>query len=222
MQHLWGTVDRVSVTAPRALPEDQIIKVTCRCVNRGYRLTPTPEVVEILEFCLAHVSQKFRDAGQFELYGYCFMSTHYHLTLRDIGGCVSKLLQNLNSLLSRNVNALRGSRGTNFAPDPGIQTVIGADRVLESMAYDEANPIAAGIVVKSEAWGGRDVGVDCVRRGKAGRATECGHLVDEAQARESTRVAALGPGRVRRALEGADGRRAAAGPTALSARADRW
>lgn len=44
MQHLWGTVDRVSVTAPRDLREDQIIKVTCRCVNRGYRLTPTPEV----------------------------------------------------------------------------------------------------------------------------------------------------------------------------------
>ena len=125
------------MTAPRDLREDQIVKVTSRCVNRSYRLVPTPEVVAIVEFCLAYVSEKYRERGLIELYAFCFMSTHYHLTLRDIGGCVSDFLKELNSLLSRNLNAIRGTSGTNFEPDPGIQTILGADRVLESMAYEE-------------------------------------------------------------------------------------
>ncbi len=154
MQHLALTVDRGCVTAPRDLREDQIVKVTCRCVNRTYRLVPTPKVVEMVLFCLAHVSAKYRLEGKIELYAFCFMSTHYHLTLRDVGGCVSKFLQELNSLLSRNLNAMRGSRGTNFEPDPGIQTILGAERVLKSVAYDEANPAVAGIVSTSEAWKG--------------------------------------------------------------------
>ncbi len=131
-----------------------MLKVTSRCVNRSYRLVPTPEVVEVVEFCLAYVSEKCREQGKLELYAFCFMSTHYHLTLRDIGGCVSEFLKELNSLLSRNLNAIRGTSGTNFEADPGIQTILGADRVLESMAYDEANPVTAGIVVKSDDWTG--------------------------------------------------------------------
>ena len=131
-----------------------MLKVTSRCVNRSYRLVPTPEVVEIVEFCLGYVSEKFREQGKLELYAFCFMSTHYHLTLRDVGGCVSEFLKELNSLLSRNLNAIRGTSGTNFEADPGIQTILGADRVLESMAYDEANPVTAGIVMKSEEWMG--------------------------------------------------------------------
>ncbi len=142
------------MTAPRDVREDQIVKVTSRCVNRSYRLVPTHEVVEIVDFCLAYVSEKYRDQGKLELYAFCFMSTHYHLTLRDIGGCVSEFLKDLNSLLSRNLNALRGTSGTNFEPDPGIQTILGADRVLESMAYDEANPVVAGIVAESGDWAG--------------------------------------------------------------------
>lgn len=142
------------VTAPRDLREDQIVKVTCQCVNQSYRLVPKPKVVAIVRFCLARVSEKYRKAGKIELYSFCFMSSHYHLTLRDIGGCVSKFLQELNSLISRNLNAIRGGSGTNFEGDPGIQTVLGAERVLESMAYDEANPVKAGIVRTSEAWKG--------------------------------------------------------------------
>jgi hypothetical protein len=61
-------------------------------------------------FCQAHLSAKYRFEGKIGLYAFCFMSTHENRTLPDVGGCVSKVLQELSSLLSRNLNAIRGEK----------------------------------------------------------------------------------------------------------------
>ena len=43
---------------------------------------------------------------------YAIMSNHYHLLGTDIGQCLPDFVRDLNSLLSRQLNAMRGIKGT--------------------------------------------------------------------------------------------------------------
>ena len=55
-------------------------------------------------------------------------------------------------MISRELNAIRGTRGTNFEKEPGIVQIEGHQRVLEHAVYTLANPVRAFLVATSRHW----------------------------------------------------------------------
>ncbi len=155
MQRSATTVDPFgAMTMPRNLYPDTTLYVTCRAVHRSYRLVPTPVVRKVCKFCFAVVSSKYRKKFAMEFYEFEFLSTHYHIVLYDRFGKVSDFLQELNSMIAKELNAVRGTSGKFFADEPGIQTVRGDERVFKASIYTLANAVAAGLVHKTSRWKG--------------------------------------------------------------------
>ena len=143
------------MSEPRNLYPNTTVYVTCRCVHRSYRLVPTAVVQRVVDFCFAVVSTRYRDAWGMEFYEYEFLSTHYHLLANNACGKITEFLRDLNSLIAKELNAVRGTSDAFFERgQPGIQTVLGDARVLEKCVYTLANAVAAGIVHKTEHWKG--------------------------------------------------------------------
>jgi hypothetical protein len=115
---------------------------------------PTPVVRRIVDFCFAHVSSRYREESGMQFYEFEFLSTHYHVVANNGTGCVTDFLQDVNALIARELNALRGTSGGFFDRAPGIQTVVGDGRVLRHCVYTLANAVAAGIVHKTAHWKG--------------------------------------------------------------------
>jgi len=142
------------VTPPRFIIKQAKFYVTVRAVNRSFRFVPKRHVREVIRYALAVKLQKFRDEGRLVLHEFEFMSNHYHLLGTDLDGCLPDFIQELNSLISRELNALRGIRGKNFEPDYNLVQVVGDERIVEHAVYTLANPVAAFLVAKSKHWRG--------------------------------------------------------------------
>ncbi len=89
-----------------------------------------------------------------EFYEYEFLSSHYHLVANNACGRITDFLQDLNALIARELNAVRGTSGAFFDRQPGIQTVLGDKQVFKHCVYTLANAVAAGIVHKTRHWKG--------------------------------------------------------------------
>lgn len=116
-----------------------------------HRFVPEDEVVETLWYCLAVAAQKY----EVQLHGFMWMSNHYHLALTDSAGELPDFMRDLNSLISKALNAVRKVQGQNFERS-GYNGVVVADaeRLLRHCAYAEANPCRAGLVELASQWEG--------------------------------------------------------------------
>jgi REP element-mobilizing transposase RayT len=124
--------------------------ITVRAVGRSFRFRPSARVNATLLFVLAYALSRFA----VELHEFCWMSNHYHLVLTSRDAKLPRLIQLLNSLASRALNALRGWSGANFQPGYHISVETDADAVLEHCAYTLANPCEADLVNQAHQWGG--------------------------------------------------------------------
>jgi hypothetical protein len=82
------------------------------------------------------------------------MANHFHLCATDPKGRISAFLQDFDSRLSRQLNALRGTTGKNFESEPGIQAVVDRDCVIDKSVYTLANPLSAHLVAHLRQWKG--------------------------------------------------------------------
>ena len=139
------------MTPPRLITQGAVQYVTVRCVNRSFRFVPKGQVRRAIHYCLACTLQTYRDKGLIRVHEFIFMSNHYHLLLTDLGACVSDFIRDLNSLLSRQLNALRGINGANVE-EPGIVTVVSDERIVDHAVYTLANPVRAFLVAKARHW----------------------------------------------------------------------
>ena len=142
------------VTPPRCILPGQTLFVTCRAVSRQFRLLPTSEVRKLVLYALAVYLGDDRYAGRILLHEFCFLSNHYHLLLTDLGGVLPDFMRDVNSLISRSLNAHRGTTGTNFEKGYNAVLVTDPERALEHAVYTLANPCAANLVVRARQWGG--------------------------------------------------------------------
>ncbi len=155
MQQAGATVDSsCAMSSPRNLYPDTTLYITVRCVHRSYRLVPKKRVNRVVRFAFAAVSSRYREKFGMEFYEFVFLSTHYHIVLFDRFGHVSDFLKDFNAVVARELNAIRGTGGKFFADGPGIQTVLGEEKVFEHCIYTLANAVAAGIVHKTAHWKG--------------------------------------------------------------------
>lgn len=128
----------------------QTVFITSTCVNRCFRYVPKREVVEVIECCLAAKLEKYA----FDLHAFCFMSDHYHLVMTAPTDQIPDFMRDLNSLISKGLNALRGIRGSNVEDHYNMVVVTDPDKILEHCAYTLANPCAAHLVTRADKWRG--------------------------------------------------------------------
>lgn len=83
-----------------------------------------------------------------------WMSNHAHICITDVRGILPKFMCQMNSLISRQINALAGESGTNI--EKGYSSIEIADdaSMLRLSAYTLANPCAANLVNKASDWTG--------------------------------------------------------------------
>ena len=131
-----------------------VFYVTVRAVNRSFRFVPKRQVREAIDYALAVVLEEYRKRGDLSLHEFEFMSNHYHLLGTDKIGCLSDFIRDLNSLLSRELNAIRGISGTNVEKGFNLVRIVSAERIVEHAVYTLANPVRAFLVEKARHWKG--------------------------------------------------------------------
>jgi len=141
-------------TPARCILPDATYFVSVRCVSRTMRLVPTPRVLRVVRYCLAFVLQRYRQQYGLRLFEFLFMSNHFHLLLYNERPCIPDFMRDLNALLSRALNAMRGLRGTNFEKNYSLVRVLDPEHALEHAVYTLANPVAAHLVTRTRKWPG--------------------------------------------------------------------
>lgn len=111
-----------------------------RAIARQHSFVPKPKVVQTAWYCLAVAAHKY----DVQLHGFVWMSNHYHIVLTDSARQLPDFMRDLNSLISRALNAIQGIHGENYARR-GYHALIVSDgaKALRYCAYTEANPYRA-------------------------------------------------------------------------------
>jgi putative transposase len=149
VQQIRSAVDHADVTPPRQIEKGKLCFVTVRAVNRSFRFVPKRRVRETLWYCLAVALEKFAD--RVAVHEFLFMSNHFHLTLTDTKGCLPDLMEYLDSLLARALNALHGTTGTVI--EKGYNLVdADPETLLEHCAYTLTNPCESHLVTRARHW----------------------------------------------------------------------
>lgn len=136
---------------PRRLLAGATYLLTRRTYEGIFRLAPTPEINNILLFCLLHACEQHK----IQLHGFCFMSNHFHLVVTDPHRKLSHFMHWLNLYTSKCLNVLHGRRGLLWAPGSfDLQELHRTEDVLEKLVYVICNPTRAELVKKPAQWPG--------------------------------------------------------------------
>ena len=138
------------VTPPRKVVPGTTIMLTCRAVGRSFRFLPSKKVVSTLWFVFAYAISRFN----VDVHELCWMSNHFHLVLTTRDSQLPAMMQLLDSLASRALNALRAWSGSNIERGYNFVVETDADAILEHCAYTLANPCQADLVAYARQWGG--------------------------------------------------------------------
>jgi hypothetical protein len=153
MQRSARAVDGRCVSQPICYLPGQLRSVCAGAIGQLFRFVPRREVRRITDYCLRVLADTFK--GKIRLHEFLFMSNHIHMLLTDVAGCLPDFMRELDSLIARNLNAIRGTTGKNFE---GFHShVIDLDDpqcALEAAVYILANPCKADCVTRSRHWKG--------------------------------------------------------------------
>lgn len=153
------------MTPARCIEKQMNFFVTVRAVNRSARFVPTCAVIKVIRYCLAVTLQKYRGKGKLQLFEFLFMSNHFHLLGVDLDESLPDFVRELNSLISRELNALRGISGANIEKGYNLVKVVTDQRLIDHAVYTLANPCRANLVKRCKDW--RSVSSLSMRYGEA-------------------------------------------------------
>jgi len=125
-------------------------RVAMRCVERKFLLTPSPEVVAAIGFCLAVATNRYR----IMVHALSVMANHIHLDVTDPYGEISAFRRDFKSLLARCLNCHYGRWEYFWSPRDGLQEISSEEAAVRGMAYTITNPVVAGLVAQPAAWPG--------------------------------------------------------------------
>lgn len=137
-------------TQPRIITPGRTVYLTIRAVSRQYRFLPTQDVVDSINYIFWHCVENFERSA----HEMTWMSNHGHLCLTDNKGILPRFVGKMNSLISRQLNALRAEKGTNFEKGYSDIEIVSDDSLVNLCAYTLANPCAADLVSSAGAWKG--------------------------------------------------------------------
>ena len=124
--------------------------VTVQATGRAFRFLPTERIAQTIWYCFAVCLLGFN----IDVHEFCFLSNHFHIVMTPREANLPAFMQKFNSLLSRALNALRGSRGSNIEDHYNITIEVDEEAILRQCAYTLANPCAAHLVSRISQWKG--------------------------------------------------------------------
>jgi len=143
-KNVWG-FDVVRQARQRC--ESGIYHVVLRGINRGDIFFDDDDNLRFLET----LEQKKRN-HEFELYGYCLMSNHVHLLVRENSDTVSRTMSRIGTSYAKWYNQKYERSGHVFQGRYGSECVEEDKYLLTVVRYIHNNPQKAGIVQEPEAY----------------------------------------------------------------------
>jgi len=127
--------------------------VTNRTELEQLFLLPSKRVNHLVGAWLARSLEKFGEG--IELYGFIFLSNHFHLLLRDTKGQLSKFMWYFQTNLAKAINRALGRKtGRVFARRFDSEMVSDDETFLSCYAYVLGNAVKAGLVERAIDWPG--------------------------------------------------------------------
>ena len=141
----------------RFIPENSIVEVTTRSMQGRFLLRPSDALNEVV---LGVLGRGLERTPEIELFGFVFLSNHYHLLLRTPDGpTLSAFMGFINSNIAREVGRLHSWSerfwGRRFRSIP----VLGEETVVDRLQYILGQGTKEGLVESPLDW----PGASCVR-----------------------------------------------------------
>jgi putative transposase len=127
--------------------ESGVYHVVLRGINRGDIFFDDDDSLHFLEA----LAQKKRNQ-EYELYGYCLMSNHVHLLVRENEDTVSRTMSRIGTSYAKWYNQKYGRSGHVFQGRYGSECVEEDKYLLAVVRYIHNNPMKAGMVREPEAY----------------------------------------------------------------------
>jgi REP element-mobilizing transposase RayT len=140
------------MSPPRPIEPGTTFFITVRAVNRSFRFVPKPDVVASIDFTFKAMAEQFAD--KIAIHEYEFLSNHFHLLGTDLTGHLPAFMRELNRALSRQLNALRGIRGSNIEKGYNLCAVDmeTGDRAVAHAEYILTQAVSAHLVERATEW----------------------------------------------------------------------
>jgi len=128
-------------------PENNIYFVTNRCLQERFFFLPKPGIVKIIGAWLAKALKEYGDG--IELYGFIFLSSHFHFLLRDTKGQLAQFMWYFQLNVGKAISRELGRRGYFFSREYDAAPVLTNEDFEDRYAYLLTNAVKAGLVAKA-------------------------------------------------------------------------
>ena len=132
-------------------------EISRRCRDRMFLLRPDRGVTEAILYCVAFSAERHGVL----VHALTVMMNHYHEQMTDARGNRPDFVAEKNGLIARCMKHFRGQQGVPlkgaiWEPDKTYsrQSMESEAAIVKSLVYIIANPVAAGLAYKPEAWCG--------------------------------------------------------------------
>jgi REP-associated tyrosine transposase len=137
------------MSLPRPYRTQTTYLLTRRTLERRFFLSPDPQTARTLLFTLGFYAKKHG----IKVHAFVFMSNHVHIVVTDMRGNLPDFTRDLYSTIARVMNKKMGRKENFWASGTGgATTLIGAQTIIEKIAYVITNPVAAGVVPTHTRW----------------------------------------------------------------------
>ncbi|MDI7267604.1 MAG: transposase [Myxococcota bacterium] len=139
------------MSMPRQILPGSTYLVTRRCSERRFFLRPSSTVNRIFLYCLACAAAKYG----IQVHAFVALSDHYHMVVTDPEARIPGFMSWFNEFVAKCLNALLGRWESIWSGGTySLVRLETPDDVLDKIVYTIVNPIAAGLVPRSEQWPG--------------------------------------------------------------------
>ncbi len=148
--HILRSLER-AMSNPRYITPGATVMVTRRTLRRHHLFRPDAMIQRIFLYFLAVCAERFGIL----VHAAVLMSTHEHLIITDVQGNLPRFLERFHRPVALATKVLRGWEGPIW--DTGKTSIVRLESeqaIIEKIAYVLANPVAAGLVHRSEEWPG--------------------------------------------------------------------
>ena len=134
----------------RRFDPDQIYFVTNRTLQGRLFMTPTKGIKELIGGCLAKALSRY----DIEIYGYTFLSNHYHLIIKARADTLAKFMNHLNSNIAKKVSKRIGWSGKFWQRRYSAEPILDEGALIERMEYLIQHGVKEGLVNRCVQWPG--------------------------------------------------------------------
>ena len=136
---------------PRPVFAGETVMITRRCTQRQFLLRPDPEANQIYLYTLGLAVR----AAKVELLCAVAMGNHHHVVLHDRDGARVDFYRHHHELCARAMNCARG-RFENFwdSAQTSVVRLVTVEDLIAKVVYAATNPVAAGLVARTDQWPG--------------------------------------------------------------------